>query len=166
MLTDTYTGDFPDNVLYADITPSLKRRLSAQFKDCKVQVKDLRISDSYEGILEGDPNFIAERVLERAMEKASKDKLISHKVIFPKWQRDSRWPLPPCHYEMTIQHYEQIEHPEYYGQSDWYFLKLVWFDNAPAENQTLEEYVNSITSQLEFFTITRKLTEDEKEYWC
>lgn len=165
-LKDTYDGEQSDKVLYVDITPSAELHISARFRDCIVPIKELKVLDAYDGIYEGMPNYIAMHVLESAIEEAKRDKLMSHKVIFPKWQRDSHWPLPPYKFEMLIQHYEEVENPEYEGQMNWYFLKLVWFDNAPASNQALEEYINAITSQLSFFQITRKLTEEEKDNWC
>ena len=164
-LPEKYNGEHVSHVLYANL-PASDNMLTAKFRDCKVNVRDLKILNSFAGIFEGDPIYISEHILEETIKEAAEAKAIVTKVIFPQWKKDSPLPLPPYRYEITINHYVPKDETDPYGASDWYYLKLIWFDDAPSPDQSLTDYITSITSQLEFFSIAQKLTEDEKEYWC
>jgi hypothetical protein len=164
-LSEKYNGEHASHVLYANL-PATDNMLTAKFHDCTVNVKDLKILNSFEGILEGDPIYISENLFEAAIIEAVQSKAIVTKVIYPQWRQDFPIPLPPYRYEITIKHYVPKDETDPYGDSDWYYLRLIWFDDAPSPDQSLTDYINSITSQLDFFSITPKLTEDEKEYWC
>ena len=164
-LSEKYNGEHASHVLYANV-PATDNMLTAKFHDCTVNVKDLKILNSFEGIFEGDPIYISEHILEETIKEAAEAKAIVTKVIFPQWKKDAPIPLPPYRYEITINHYVPKNETEPHGASNWYYLKLIWFDDAPSPYQSLTDYINSITSQLDFFSITPKLTEDEKEYWC
>lgn len=160
-----YSGERTDVVLYADM-PSSGNVFTAHFRDAEVNVKDIKVFDSYEGVFEGDPDFISKNLLDEAIEKAASAKGLTCKVIYPQW-KNTRWPLPPYRYALMIKLVtKSVADITTSDSFDWYYLKLVWFDDAPAENQSLSDYINSVTSQLDFFAITRKLTEDEKDYWC
>lgn len=163
-LSAKYEGKHSSCVLYAKL-PATKTRLIANFHDCEVRIKDLKILDSFEGIYEGNPKCISQCLLDEAITNAVNEKAMTVKVIYPQWKETPDIPLPPYRYEMTINHYVPKDETDPYGASDWYYLKLIWFDDAPSPDQSLRDYINSITSQLDFFSITKKLTEDEKEYW-
>ena len=160
-----YDRDHPSYVLYANV-PASGTHLSVKFNDCEVRVKNLKILDSFDGVIEGDSKCISQCLLDEIITKASNEKAMTVKSIYPQWKEAPHIPLPPYRYEMTINHYVPQDETNPYGASDWYYLKLIWFDDAPSPDQSLTNYINSITSQLDFFAITQKLTESQKDYWC
>ena len=162
ILPKEYDGDREEQVIYADM-PASKNRLKARFRDVEVNVADLKILNAFEGIYQGDPIYISYHVMENTVISASNTQNMTVKVIYPQWKTFESMPLAPYKYEMMIKHYEPIDDGD---DCDWYYLKLIWFDDAPAADQSLEQYINSITSQLDFFGITKKLTYSEKDYWC
>lgn len=164
-LSEKYEGAHPSCVLYANL-PASKTRLAAKFRDCEVRIKDLKILDSFAGFSDGNSRYISLQILEDTIEEASKVKAMTVKVIYPHWSEAPEIPLPPYRYEMTINNYVPQDETIPYGASDWYYLKLIWFDDAPSPDKSLADYINSITSQLDFFSITKKLSESEKKYWC
>lgn len=161
-LSPEYDGDRPSQVIYANM-PASNNRITACFRDAKVSVTELKILNSFEGVFEGDPVCVSQHVIDETVVTASNTRGMTVKVIYPQWKTDGSIPLAPFRYEMMIKHYEPINHG---NDEDWYYLKLIWFDDAPAADRSLEAYINSITSQLDFFAITNKLSDYEKDYWC
>lgn len=158
-----YIGIYPEVVLYAEM-PESGNHLIAQFADCAVNIENLKISNSFAGILEGNPSYISMSVFEDEAERALNDPEKDVKVLFPKWKTDSRDPLPPYRYEINMKYYVPKENPSFSHESDWYFLKLIWFGDAPSEGQSISSYINSITSQLEYLKIARLIPEEEKSW--
>lgn len=137
------------------------KKILVEFADSVVPIESLHINNTYEGVFEGDPAIIAKMLLRREAIKATNEVAICYKLIEP---RDKSC-LPTYRYEMFIKQYVPKEHPEYDGDSDWYFLKLVWFDYAPDPTDTLNNYIGTITKTMNFYDVCKKLTEDQKEYW-
>lgn len=150
-------------LIYANLQAS-SHELTARFKDCEIRVEKLLITNSLSGVLEGNPRLVSIWMVEKEIRQAPRQDGMSVKVIYPQWQTDSWCPLPPFRYEMEIHHYADKINAT--GDTDWYYLKLIWFDNAPAADISLADYINSITSQLDFFQLTSKMTEEEKDGWC
>ena len=67
---------------------------------------------------------------------------------------------------MEFLHHVEKNPPYGVGNGDYYGLVLIWFDYAPAADMSLADYINSITSQFDFFKLTSKMTEEEKSYLC
>lgn len=156
-------GGNRDMLIYANL-PASSHDLIVRFKDCEMRVEKLTITTSLQGILEGSPRFLSIWLLEWAIRSPSRQNGMSVKVIYPRWQTDSWCPLPPFRYEMELHHYtNKIDDAT--GDTDWYYLKLIWFDDAPAAEMSLTDYINSITSQLDFFQLTSKMTEEEKDWY-
>lgn len=137
--------------------------LTAQFIEQSFCVKSFCISDSMEGILEGVMSVITKIVIQKEIDyvKRPQNNGMCRRFIRPNTTDD----LPKYKYQLVIEHFEHNNTPNYYGDSDWYFLTLTWFDDAPDPNQTLQDYINSITQQFEFFKLCKKMTDDQKEFW-
>lgn len=156
-------GGNRDMLIYANL-PASSYDLSVRFKDCEVSVEKLTITNSLQGIFEGNPRCLSIWLLEWAIRSPSRQHGMSVKVIYPQWKTDSWCPLPPYRYEMELHHYtNKIDDAT--GDTDWYYLKLIWFDDAPVADISLADYINSITSQLDFFQLTTKMTEEEKDWY-
>lgn len=164
--TDRYAGSNSrsrDIIIYANM-PASSGTLTAKFMSCEVRIEKISIFHSLAGALEGDLRIMSYYKFEETISQQPRQHGMSVKVIYPQWQTDSWCPLPPFRYEMEIHHYADKINAT--GDTDWYYLKLIWFDNAPAADISLADYINSITSQLDFFQLTSKMTEEEKDWWC
>lgn len=169
--TDRYAGSNSrsrDIIIYATM-PASSGTLTAKFMSCEVRIEKISISHSLTGALEGDLRIMSYYEFEETISQQPRQHGMSVKVIYPQWQQTDgplRQPLPPLRYEMELQHYANTKNPKYAESMGWYYLKLIWFDNAPAADISLADYINSITSQLDFFQLTSEMTEEEKNWWC
>lgn len=139
-----------------------KGLITVEFADQIELVDSFKISNTFEGVFEGNLALVSKMILDREIAAASKSVNFCQKVIIP----DEKQPLPRYRYEIVIKHYVPKKQPKYYGDSDWYFLKLIWFDFAPDPAMSLRDYICSITKPMNFFDVCEKLTEKQINYWC
>lgn len=169
--TDRYAGSNSrsrDIIIYANM-PASSGTLTAKFMSCEVRIEKISIFHSLAGALEGDLRIMSYYKFEETISQQPRQHGMSVKVIYPRWQQTGGslcQPLPPLRYEIELQHYANTQNSKYAGDMGWYYLKLIWFDNAPAADISLADYINSITSQLDFFQLTSEMTEEEKDWWC
>jgi hypothetical protein len=81
-LSAKYEGKHSSNVLYANF-PATNTHLMANFHDCEVRIKDLKILDSFDGVYEGNPKCISQCLLDEAITNAVNEKAMTVKVIYP-----------------------------------------------------------------------------------
>lgn len=157
-------GGNSDMVIYARLQAS-SHILTAKFMTCEVRVNKMTITRSMEGVLEGNPPFISFYLFEQEIQQSPRQYGRSVKVIYPQW-KDGIIRIPPFRYEMEFLHHVEKNPPYGVGNGDYYGLVLIWFDYAPAADMSLADYINSITSQFDFFKLTSKMTEEEKSCLC